>query len=172
MHGKGNMGGVPTYSLLNLLNSLYWDISQPSIQESKKKSRSNHGALFSLIPHEIVVIIDNNCLVPIILILNSIVEFSKLHRMWLLSISPASCLIFFPLHCVLATLNLLQFPQHNMLFLLGAPPPATMLPSCGQLLLLLHDGSDITSSGKPSLNSKAELNTSHLSSTSILLSLW
>ena len=91
--------------------------------------------------------------------------------MWLLSLSPALCLIFFPLHCVLATLNLLQFPQHNMLFLLGAPPPATTLPSCGQLLLALHDGSDITSSGKPSLTSKAVLNTSHLSSTSVLLSL-
>lgn len=91
--------------------------------------------------------------------------------MWLFSISPASCLIFFPLHCVLATLNLLQFPQHDMLFLLAAPPPATMLPSYGQLLLALHDGSDITSSGKPSLISKAKLNTSHLSSTSILLSL-
>ena len=63
-------------------------------------------------------------------------------------ISPDLYLIFFPLHCVLATLNLLQFPQHNMLSL-STPP--TVSPSHGQLLLALHDGLDITSSGKPDL---------------------
>ena len=58
--------------------------------------------------------------------------------MWFLSIL---CLISFPLHSVLATLNLLQFPQHNMLLLSAIPT----------LSLVLHDSQDITFSGKPSL---------------------
>lgn len=65
--------------------------------------------------------------------------------MWFLSIL---CLISFPLHSVLATLNLLQFPQHNML-LLSAIPTLSLSPA--QLLLVLHDSQDITSSRKPSL---------------------